>query len=154
VRGVHGTPASDLEYLLETVVPGHGVDGSPGVRAASAMEIGNRLGSTRPELLLCGHTHMPRAATCGATLVVNPGSVGLPAFDDDRHHPHVVETGTPHARWAIVERGHRGWQAQLRLTAYDHEAAARQADALGRPDWADALRTGRVGRTEKDVVVG
>jgi hypothetical protein len=36
-------------------------------------------------------------------------------------------------------------------TPYDHESAARQAEANGRVDWADALRTGRVGRTEVDA---
>jgi putative phosphoesterase len=148
---VHGTPASDLEYLLETVTPDHGVHGSPGVRAARGAEIEMRLGELHPEALLCGHTHMPRTARCGTTLIVNPGSVGLPAFDDDRHHFHLMETGTPHARWAIVERTAAGWQAQLRLTVYDWESAARRAEAQLRPDWADALRTGRVGRSEADL---
>jgi hypothetical protein len=34
----------------------------------------------------------------GVALAANPGSVGLPAFDDTHPHPHVVETGSPHAR--------------------------------------------------------
>jgi hypothetical protein len=38
-------------------------------------------------------------------LVVNPGSVGLQAYDDDHGHPHVMENGTPHARYAIAEQG-------------------------------------------------
>ena len=146
---VHATPASDLHYLLETVTPDFGRHGSPGVRAASTLEISQRLVDLGAAgLVLCGHTHMPRVAQAGRVLVVNPGSVGLPAFDDEHPHPHVVETGSPHARWALVERGEHGWQAQLRLTAYDWEAAAAQAECLGRGDWADALRSGRVGRTE------
>jgi hypothetical protein len=31
---------------------------------------------------------------------------------------------------------------------YDWESAAQQAERNRRPDWADALRTGRVGRLE------
>ena len=62
-----------------------------------------------------------------------------------------AETGSPHARWALVERADGGhWRAQLRATPYDFEAAARQAERNGRGDWADALRTGRVGRWERD----
>ena len=70
-----------------------------------------------------------------------------------------AETGSPHARWALGERanGRTGgradgghWRVQLRATPYDFEAAARQAERNGRGDWADALRTGRVGRWERD----
>ena len=90
----------------------------------------------------------------GATLVVNPGSVGVQAYDDDHPFAHVVEAGNPLARWALVERGAAGWQASLCATAYDCEAAARRAEANGRGDWAAALRTGRVGRLEAEVVAG
>jgi predicted phosphodiesterase len=147
----HGTPTSDLQYFLETVMPDLGRNGSPGVRAARADEVAARLGDVAWPLVLCGHTHMPRLAFSAATLVVNPGSVGLPAFDDDHPHPHRMETGTPLARWALVERTAAGWQAQLRGTAYDFESAARRAEANGRGDWADALRSGFVGRLESEV---
>lgn len=147
----HGTPGSDLQYFLETVTPDLWRNGSPGVRAATAAEVAERLGAVTAPLVLCGHTHMPRALQCGGTLVVNPGSVGLPAFDDDHPHAHLMEAGCPHARWALVERVAAGWQVQQRVTAYDWPAAARQAEAAGRGDWADALRTGRVGRTEAEV---
>ncbi len=148
---LHGTGASDLQYLLETVTPDFGQHGSPGLRAATVHEVAQRLGDVgAASLVLCGHTHLPRAVQVGPVLVVNPGSVGLPAFDDTHPHPHVAETGSPHARWAIVERGAHGWQAQLRLTAYDWEAAAAQAESLRRGDWADALRSGFVGRFEVD----
>ena len=156
-RGVwccHGSPTSDLEYFLETVTPDLGQHGSPGavgVRAARADEVATRLGAVTAPLVLCGHTHMPRMMRSGDTLIVNPGSVGLPAFDDNRPFAHLMETGTPHARWALVERSAAGWQAQLRATVYDWNAAASRAEANGRGDWADALRTGRVGRLEAEV---
>jgi putative phosphoesterase len=147
----HGTPASDLVYLMETVTPDFGLHGSVGIRAASAAELAERLGVARARVVLCGHSHVPRVAQAGDSLVVNPGSVGLPAYDDDHPHRHHVENGSPLARWAVVERGLAGYGVALRATPYDHEQAARQAEANGRGDWADALRTGRVGRTEADV---
>lgn len=156
LRAVHGTPASDLQYLLETTVPGGGAGAThPGIRLARADEVAARLGRLPAgvEVLVCGHSHVPRVAAHGAVLLVNPGSVGLPAFDDDHGHAHVVENGSPHARWALLERDAAGrWRAELRHTPYDHEAAARRAEAGGRGDWADALRSGRVGRTEAQVL--
>lgn len=151
IRLIHGTAQVDFEPLLETVMPDLGVNGSPGIRAARPDEVRERLGPTGASLVLCGHSHVPRVMALGPTLVVNPGSVGLPAYDHDHPHDHVVECGSPHARWAIVELGSLGWQAQLRLTAYDWNAAAARAAANGRGDWADALATGLVGRKEKDL---
>ncbi len=136
---VHGTAASDLQYFLETVTPN-------GLRAATMAEAEARAGASGATLILCGHTHMPRAVRLGdGRLVVNPGSVGLPAYADDHPFPHVVETGSTDARYAVVERDLAGvWSAQLIRVAYDWEAAARVALARGRDDWARALRTGRV----------
>jgi predicted phosphodiesterase len=154
----HGTPDSDLDYWLETVVPGFARGAAPGLRMASAAEARSRLGSGRgsaASLRLCGHTHLPRAFDLGADgLVVNPGSVGLQAYDDARPYPHVVENGSPHARWALAERGAAGWSVEFHAVAYDWERAALRAEAHGRPDWADALRSGHVGRFEADVAAG
>ncbi len=141
---VHGTPASDLECLLETVTPA-------GMRAAQPNEVAQRLAAADAGLVLCGHTHVPRHLLLGGTRLLNPGSVGLQAYDHDQPFDHVVENGTPHARYAVVQRLAQGWTAELRTVAYDHQAAAHQAEAAGRGDWADALRTGRVGRRERDV---
>lgn len=142
---VHGTPTSDIECFLHTVAP-------TGMRDATAGEVAARLGCITPILVLCGHTHLPRDVTVGGTRVVNPGSVGLQAYDHDWPYPHVVENATPQARYAVIETQASGWAVELRAVDYDHELAARQAEANGRGDWADALRTGRVGRRERDLV--
>jgi predicted phosphodiesterase len=141
---VHGTPDSDLVYLLETVTPA-------GLREATPEEAGQRLGRPDASLLLCGHSHVPRDVVRKGIRVVNPGSVGLQAFDDAHPFDHVVENGSPHARYAWVESTPDGWQVTLRQVAYDWESAAVQAERHGRGDWADALRTGRVGRRENSI---
>lgn len=148
VKACHGTPTSDLHYLLETVTPDFGRNGSLGLRAANAAEVESRLAGQRPAVLLCGHSHVPRVVQHDATLIVNPGSVGLPAYDDVHPFPHSVETGSPHARWALLVRQSGTWRAELRATHYDHALSAARAEQAGRFDWADALRTGRVGRRE------
>ena len=149
----HGTPDSDLSYFLETVTPDFGIAGSPGVRPATPEEVQARAGDVRATLILCGHTHLARDLSLpDGRRVLNPGSVGLPAYDDGHPHPHRNEAGSPHARYALIERHAHGWQVELRQVHYDWEAAARQAESNGRGDWADALRSGRVGRLESDVV--
>jgi predicted phosphodiesterase len=118
---VHGTPRSDLECNLESVMPNFGEAGSTGIRAANEHELaerffgadGRQLGADRASLILCGHTHVPRACAVRGTLIVNPGSVGLQAYEDAHPHPHVVENQSPHARYAIVEKSARGWQCEL-----------------------------------------
>jgi predicted phosphodiesterase len=142
---VHGTPASDLEYWLETVTPDFGQHGSRGIRAAAPEEVAQRLGEAgAASLVLCGHTHVPRVVQSGATLIVNPGSVGIQAYDDGQPHYHCVENGAPHARYAIVERRGSAWTASLCAVAYDWQPQVPLAQERGRPDWAYALATGRM----------
>jgi len=135
---VHGTPDSDLAYFLETVTP-------QGLRPATEYEVEERAGPTPANLILCGHTHLQRAMRLpGGRYVVNPGSVGLPAYDDDQPFPHVVESGSPHARYAIVDKNQDRWSATFLQVEYDWNEAARAARANGRLDWERALITGHV----------
>ena len=55
-------------------------------------------------LILCAHTHIARAVRLrDGRLIVNPGSVGSPGYRDNHPFPHVIEAGTPDARYAILE---------------------------------------------------
>ena len=144
LRCVHGTPASDLVYLLETVTP-------EGLRPAMPEEVQARAGDVGAPLLLCGHSHLPRDVALPGLHIVNPGSVGLQAYDDGHPFEHVAENGSPHARYALLDGDGAAWRVTPRAVAYDWEAAALRAEAHGRGDWADALRTGRVGRRAADV---
>jgi predicted phosphodiesterase len=139
VLAFHGSPTDDLVYLLETV-------DQSGARPATEAEVIERLGeSATVPLLLCGHTHLQRSLRLPTgAVVVNPGSVGWPAYADDRPHPHVMEAGTPHARYAVVDDRSGRWETEFRAVDYDWDGAAAIADANGRPDVAGALRTGRM----------
>ena len=139
VLAFHGSPTDDLVYLLESVGP-------DGARPATRDEVIERLGATADvPLLLCGHTHLQRSMRLPTgALVVNPGSVGWPAYDDDRPYPHVMEAGTPHARYAVADDGSGRWDVEFHAVDYDWERAATIAESNGRADVARALRTGRV----------
>lgn len=134
----HGSPWDDEEYLLEDVT-------TNGVFLRQPRDILKRLGPTLATLVLCAHSHVPRIIQPpGGPLIVNPGSVGLPAYELSEPHPHKMEAGSPHARYALVERRSGAWQVEQRAVPYDWESAARQADENGWPDWARAVRTGLV----------
>ncbi|HSQ17985.1 MAG TPA: metallophosphoesterase family protein [Anaerolineales bacterium] len=132
----HGTPSSDTTYLLETV--GHGK-----AWLATPAEIAQRLDGAMAQIMLCGHTHIPRVVEMAQDiLIVNPGSVGLPAYDDETPEYHVMETGSPHARYVILEYKNCNWQVEMISVGYDYQQAAQQARKNGRPDWEYALQTG------------
>ena len=74
-------------------------------------------------LIMCAHTHIARAVKLrDGRMVVNPGSVGLPGYRAN-HPPHVVEAGTPDARYAILELRDGSWRVTFRHVPYDHGAA-------------------------------
>jgi predicted phosphodiesterase len=154
----HGTPTSDTDCYLEDIVAGELVP-------TTSANIQARTGDCDASLILCGHSHIPRvahiphgadiphgahipsiaagSAPAGRT-IVNPGSVGIQAYAGHHPIPHVLELGSPHARYAIAQRSSLGWTVELIAVPYDWNAAAELADQRGRHDWALALRTGFV----------
>lgn len=134
---VHGTPDSDLSYFLETVT-------EHGCRVATPDEVESRAGDANSaSLILCGNTHLQRAMRLDdGRLIVNPGSVGLQAYEDNLPFPHRMEMGSPHARYALVTRSMSGWAVEFRAVEYDWNEAAKVAALNARPDWEVALRTG------------
>lgn len=134
VVAFHATAADDNTYLLDTVEGGRVIRDRRDAIAA-------RMGAVAARLVLCGHSHRPDVVRLpGGPLIVNPGSVGCPAYEDTTY---VSESGSPDARYAIVEaKGDGSFAIELLAVPYDCEAAARRAEANGRPEWAHGLRFG------------
>jgi len=134
----HGTPEDDAVYLLTEPRGGRLV-------ARSADAISSLLGDVEERTVLCGHDHTPATVRLGdGRTIVNPGSVGCPAYEDAAVEEHVVETGSPHARYAIVARFEDGLRVEHISVSYDADAAAKEAEANGFPTWALWVRTGQV----------
>ncbi len=146
----HGTPSSDTTYLLEDVS-----SGLPVVRPERQIE--ELLGGVRENVILCGHSHVPRVVRLSnGQIIVNPGSVGLPAYEDDLPVKHCMETYAPHASYAVLEKGplrqrleretpgRGGWRVSLHRVIYDWNGAARQARRRQAEDWARGLESGRM----------
>lgn len=134
----HGTPKDDMSYLLEDVTTG-----LPAMRDHTAL-----LEHLMPEangcsLVLAGHSHHAGLIMCDDITIVNPGSVGLPAYDDDTP-PHIMASGSPHARYAILTREGSGWEVEFMNVEYDWDSAAAMAKENGRDDWAEWITTGVV----------
>jgi predicted phosphodiesterase len=135
----HGSPRDDTEYLLFEI-------NTEGARVLEPAEVQSRLGPTSGSVVLCGHDHLQRTLPLpDGRLVVDPGSVGLPAYRDDLPHPHVMAAGSPHARCSLLRPAAGVWNVEHVCVEYDWDAAALAAERNGRPDWARALATGRVG---------
>jgi predicted phosphodiesterase len=134
----HATPSSDVDCYLEDLIDGE-------LRPAALASIEARSTGADASLILCGHSHIPRLVhIADGRTIVNPGSVGIQAYFGHDPGPHTVEVGSPHARYAIAERVHGGWQVDLIGVPYDWDSAAELARERGREDWVRALTTGFV----------
>jgi putative phosphoesterase len=132
----HATPQSDVACFLEDIRDGELIP-------ASLADIARRAATCDASLIFCGHTHIPRVAYSTSTqIIVNPGSVGIQAYEGHHPVPHTLEMGSPHARYALAERTAAGWSVQLVAVPYDWEAAAQLAQQHDRPQWIQPLRTG------------
>ena len=102
----HAVPANDTDaFTVET----------PDERVRELMA------GVDADLVVCGHTHMQFDRTIDGLRIVNPGSVGMPY-------------GRPGAYWAMVIASLQT-EVEMKRTAYDLEAAARQIKSK---DWAAA----------------
>jgi putative phosphoesterase len=88
VRVVHGSARSDQEYIFPSV---------------TARALADLAGEPRPDVLVCGHSHIPFTRRVGGVRVVNCGSVGRPVDGDPRGALAVVDfAAAPAVRAAIV----------------------------------------------------
>lgn len=132
----HGTPRSDMEYLLEDISTG-----LPAMRDGLDIEDDIFPEAEGCSLILAGHSHHPGMVNCAGKTIVNPGSVGLPAYDDDAP-PHIMASGSPHAKYAVLIHTASGWDTDFISVEYDWQAASDMARTNGRADWAEWLLTG------------
>ncbi|MBP3971518.1 metallophosphoesterase family protein [Bacillus sp. WL1] len=134
----HGTPTSDEVYLLEEM-------GENGAVLKSEKNIMDQLKNIEQKIIVCGHTHIPRVVyLANGKIVVNPGSVGLPAYKDELPIVHKMESGTSHAKYVVIEDILGEWVIEQISVPYNWEEAAGLAIQHERYDWAQALKTGKV----------
>jgi predicted phosphodiesterase len=132
----HAAPGDDLTTLLEHMR-------ADGTYPRDVAEVAALLDGVDAPLILCGHTHTPRLVELpDGRWVMNPGSVGLQAYREHGPEPWAFGTGSPHARYALLDRVDGRWRVEPRAVPYDWETAAAAARAAGRENWAAWLATG------------
>jgi predicted phosphodiesterase len=136
IMAFHGSPNSDLIYLLETIE-------NKRTHLSSREEIIGKLNGTEYPIVVCGHSHKPRCIRItNDILIINPGSIGLQGYIDTSNNPHVVDIGSPHARYAILHKDNDKIDVEFRSITYDWEKAAEKSEQAKRDDWTYALKTG------------
>jgi putative phosphoesterase len=105
VRVVHGSPVADTDYIYPSITP----------EALHA-----KLDDDRPDVLVCGHSHVPFTARVAEVRVVNCGSVGRPADGDPRGSFALVDFSDPtRVASAIVRFAYPVRQTTAALVARD-----------------------------------
>jgi predicted phosphodiesterase len=134
----HGTPESDDEYLLEKVT-------ANGVFVYNDEELLERAGHIKERIILCGHSHVNRVVyLSNDKIILNPGSVGLPAYLGNGEHRFAMESMAPHAKYAIVNVDNDDISIEQVLCAYDWHKASEAARKNGNEKWAQFLLHGRM----------
>ena len=134
----HGTPSADNQPLLERIT-------AAGVELKSNAELEAETQQVPGQIILCAHTHVGRhVVLSNGRTIINPGSVGLPAYEDEVPFPHRMQSYSPHAKYCLLTMAGVELLAVEHVSvAYDWHTAAQQAERNGRPDWAASLRSGR-----------
>lgn len=142
----HGTPESDNEYLLEKVT-------ANGVFVYNDEELIAKTKEIKERIILCGHSHVNRVIWLSDNkIILNPGSVGLPAYLGTGEHRFAMESMTPHAKYAIVSVDGDNISIEQVLCNYDWNAAALIARQNGNPDAARFLLHGRMPKDLRLVI--
>lgn len=134
----HGNFEQDDTPLIEKFENGEVVQ-------KSQHELENETKIVKQDIILCGHTHVPKVLKLSSSgkIIINPGSVGLAAYDDETPFYHKMESSSPLAKYVVIELdGSQVISITQRNVKYDYEQAAKQAEKNNRPDWAWWIRTG------------
>lgn len=134
----HASPKSDEQYLLHDITLNDAILKQP-------QDIMNLVKEIPQNIIFCGHSHLSDIVYLpNGKVIVNPGSVGLPAYEEEEPFYYKMESGTPFANYTIVEKRDGRWIFEQINITYDVTDAIKQSEKLNRPDWACALKFGHV----------
>lgn len=134
----HGTPESDNEYLVEKVT-------EHGVFVYNDEELIEKTRHINERIILCGHSHVNRVIYLSNNkIILNPGSVGLPAYLGNGKYRFAMESMTPHAKYAIITADGDAINIDQINCNYDWNAASQQAKEHGNENAAKFLLYGRM----------
>lgn len=121
--GCHATPASYDPVVLPS---------------AAASEFRAAFGDTGADVVACGHIHLPYVRRIGATLVVNPGSIGL-GYDHEQDESSL--RFDPWAAWAVLATDSGRFSLEFRRTSFDVDAVVEAHRVNGMPFADESARS-------------
>lgn len=127
----HGSPANKCAYLVEKIENGK-------VIIKDNTELLKDIEGITTRMIACGHSHIERIMNVNNKIIINAGSVGLPAYDDTEP-THKMETFNTNAKYIIID----GNNIEIVFVKYDNEKSAKQAERNGRNDWKNWILKGR-----------
>lgn len=134
----HGTPESNNEYLLEKVT-------EHGVFVYNDEDLIAKTSGIKERIILCGHSHVNRVIhLSNGKIIVNPGSVGLPAYLGNGEYRFAMESMTPHAKYAIITVDGDNISVNQINCPYNWNAASEAARKNGNENVAKFLLYGRM----------
>lgn len=111
----HGSPRSHMEDLLATMDPD---------------ELDEALAGQKADVMAGGHTHIQMLRQHRGTLLVNPGSVGMPFYEyANGCAPRVM----PYAEYAVIEAAGGDVQVSLKRVDVDRAMLRDEAGNCGSP---------------------
>ena len=134
----HASPENDELYMLNEITPN-------AVTLKQTEEIMKLVKDIPQNIIFCGHSHLPTTVYLpNNKIIINPGSVGLPAYEEVEPSYYKIESGTPFANYTVVEKRNGEWIIEQLSIPYDTTEVIKQSEAQNRSDWARALKCGRV----------
>jgi putative phosphoesterase len=125
----HGSPRSNHDELRATT---------------PEAELANLLGNTDATVLAGGHTHEQLLRRVGRSLLLNPGSIGLP-FERRIVGPNEAGRTPPWSEYAVIAAEEGRLEVSFRRVPLDVDAVIAAALHSGMPEaewWADGWRAG------------
>ncbi len=139
IYACHGSVNDDMVYLLEDI-------NTSKPKINSDKKIIELLDKIISPIILCGHTHIPRCLELSTgQIVINPGSVGLQAYEDDEPITHSMQNYTYKASYVTLEKtSAKKWNISFHRVDYDVQNAIKKAKQQNRYDWVYYLSNGKI----------
>ncbi len=133
----HASPQCDTSYLIESIKTSY-------VSVKDELELEGLLTNIKQNIIACGHSHVSRIVKAKNKTIINAGSVGLQAYDDDLPIYHKMENFSPRASYIVLRLSDNSLKIDQVSLSYDFEKAAILAETNKRDDWASWIRSGRI----------
>lgn len=138
IYACHGNLLTDDLPLVEQIT-------KEGILLKNDEILTNTLKNMTETIILCAHTHVGRLTQLNnSKIIINPGSVGLPAYTDESPFPHKMENNSPFAKYCVIEIQDGLLVSHQSISIkYDWDSASKLAEKNNRLDWKRWLKFGK-----------